>query len=102
MDIDVYEVLFKRKESTGYVFTDERGQPFDSFVLRLRLGHVQRRADMRRFGWHTFRHTFASHLVMRGVPLRRSAASTAARTVYCDGERTVAGNGEGVRARRRV
>lgn len=28
-----------------------------------------RRAKLRRIGWHVLRHTFASHLVMRGVPL---------------------------------
>jgi site-specific recombinase XerD len=25
---------------------------------------------LRRIGWHVARHTFASHLVMRGVPIR--------------------------------
>lgn len=33
------------------------------------LHRVCDRAKIRRIGWHTLRHTFASHLVMRGVPL---------------------------------
>ncbi len=31
---------------------------------------ICRHAGLRRFGWHVLRHTFASHLVMRGVPLK--------------------------------
>jgi site-specific recombinase XerD len=29
-----------------------------------------KRAKLRAFGWHTMRHTFCSHLAMRGVPVR--------------------------------
>ena len=34
------------------------------------LWRASKRADLRRVGWHVLRHTFASHLVMRGVALK--------------------------------
>jgi integrase len=69
MDIDVYEVLLARKKSTGYVFLNANGKPFDSQCLLRRLARVTHRAGLRNIGWHTLRHTFASHLAMRGVPM---------------------------------
>jgi integrase len=69
MDIDVYEILHARKASTGYVFLSERNKPFDGQLLKRRLARVCYRAGLRKVGWHTLRHTFASHLVMRGVPM---------------------------------
>jgi hypothetical protein len=30
---------------------------------------VLKKAELRHIGWHTLRHTFASHLATRGVPL---------------------------------
>lgn len=69
MEIDVYEILLQRKKSTGYVFLNERKQPFDAQCLKRRLARVRRRAGLRSIGWHTLRHTFASQLVMRGVPM---------------------------------
>jgi integrase len=34
------------------------------------LWNACKRAGIRRIGWHVLRHTFASHLAMKGVPLR--------------------------------
>lgn len=37
---------------------------------RTGLLEAARQADLRPIGWHTLRHTFASHLVMRGAVLK--------------------------------
>jgi integrase len=69
MDADVYETLFKRKKDTGYVFLDAKKRPFEAHGLERELREVRYRAGLRPHGWHTLRHTFASQLAMRGVPL---------------------------------
>jgi integrase len=69
MDADVYEALFRRKQHVGYVFVDVDGRPFQHRLLSLRLKRVSQRAGLRKIGWHTLRHTFASHLAMKGVPI---------------------------------
>lgn len=69
LDSDLYEMLHKRKKSTGYVFLDIDGQPFDNKRLTRRLANACRGAGLRAIGWHTLRHTFASHLAMKGVPM---------------------------------
>jgi len=68
MDIDLYETLFKRRQSTGYVFWDD-GRPFAPHRLLRELREVRYKAGLRPLGWHTLRHTFASHLAMKGAPL---------------------------------
>jgi len=69
MDTDLYEILFKRKKSTGYVFLDDDGSPFDHKRLARRLAVVCKKAGLRHITWHTLRHTFGSHLAMRGAPM---------------------------------
>jgi integrase len=69
LDVDVYEVLYRRKKSMGYVFLDTDGESFDSQRIIRRLRDVREKAGLRKFNWHTLRHTFASQLAMRGAPL---------------------------------
>lgn len=69
IDIDVYEMLLKRKRDTGYVFLDKDGKPLATHNLIRKIRAVRNEAGLRPFGWHTLRHTFASHLAMLGVPL---------------------------------
>lgn len=53
-----------------YVFCNEAGQRFTPDECKHPLARACRRAGLRAIGWHVLRHTFASHLVMRGVPLK--------------------------------
>lgn len=66
---DVYQMLFKRKRDTGYVFLDKGEKPLATHNLIRKIREVRYEAGLRPLGWHMLRHTFASHLVMRGVPL---------------------------------
>lgn len=69
LDSEVHALLLRRARDKGYVFTHAKGQPFDRSRLHQVLRDVCDEAGLRKIGWHTLRHTFASHLVMRGVPL---------------------------------
>lgn len=50
-----------------WVFCDVDGRPFTRSDLRRKLERCLARAGMRRIHPHVLRHTFASHLIMRGV-----------------------------------
>ncbi len=52
------------------VFCDEAGRMLRKSVCKWPLWTACRRAGLRRIGWHTLRHTFASHLVMRRAPIK--------------------------------
>jgi integrase len=69
LDADLYEILYRKRKPTGYVFTNTNGQPFNHSSLTYHCEVLCKRAGLRRITWHTLRHTFASHLAMKGVPL---------------------------------
>lgn len=60
----VWPALLRRQGETRSRARSEKGcwHAIDRAAKRARLADV---------GWHTLRHTYASHLVMRGVPLRQ-------------------------------
>lgn len=53
-----------------YVFCGADGRPWTRGELDSRLSRSYKRAKLRKVGWHTLRHTFCSHLAMRGAPAR--------------------------------
>lgn len=52
------------------VFSDLDGKMLDKGECKWPLWRSAKKAGLRRVGWHVLRHTFSSHLVMRGVPLK--------------------------------
>ncbi len=69
MTTEVRESLETRRKPDGYVFLDADGKPFNHKRLARRLEAVIGRAELKHFGWHVLRHTFASRLSELGAPI---------------------------------
>lgn len=63
-------ILSERHQRGPYVWCHEDGAPWDENGMRVQLDRAIREARLLPlFGWHVLRHTFASQLVLAGVPL---------------------------------
>ncbi len=69
MSGSVRETLYPMRKSEGLVFPDSRSNPLKQYVCIKKLRSICKKANLRRIGWHTLRHTFASHLAQRGANL---------------------------------
>ncbi len=68
---DAIEALAAHRHQRGpLVFCDAEGKALTAGLLAWPLKRALKRAGLREIGWHVLRHTFASHLAMRGVPLK--------------------------------
>jgi integrase len=59
-----------RRTSRSIVFPGPSGTPLTANACRRPLWRACESAKVRPIGWHVLRHTFASHLAMRGAPLK--------------------------------
>ncbi len=65
---DVVELLKRRQREEGFVFGVD-GQMFEGRVLNRKIAVGCNLARLRVVTCHVLRHTFASHLAMKGVPI---------------------------------
>ena len=64
---EVCEVLKSRIRKNNFIFSKEGGEPLNSVLCLRWLHSACEKAGLRKIGWHTLRHTFASQLAQRGV-----------------------------------
>jgi integrase len=70
LDVDLYEVLFRRRRNAGYVFLNPfREAPFTAHRLEEDLRIACKAANIRNVGWHGLRHTFATQISLTRTPI---------------------------------
>ena len=69
MTAPVHDVFYRLRKKEGLVFARSQGDPLEHRVCLKKLYSLCKKAGLRRIGWHTLRHTFASHLAQAGANL---------------------------------
>ena len=67
---DLRETLLGARRGEGLVFPNDDGEPWNPDAAARALHRRCARANVRPIGWHILRHTFASHLAIKGISLR--------------------------------
>jgi len=67
---DATQALKAHRHLREFVFSHSDGKILSRFNCKWPLWRACKKAGLRRIGWHTLRHTFASHLIMKGVPIK--------------------------------
>ncbi len=65
----VVELLARLPRTNELVFPTPRGRMMDPASKTSYLHRFCRRADLRPFGWHVFRHTYATRMAAAGTPV---------------------------------
>lgn len=65
---DLYSELYQVREIKGYVFK-YRKKHLKNDLCRNELFRICDKAGLRKISWHPLRHSFASHLAMKGAPM---------------------------------
>ncbi len=63
--------LTRLNKSKGFIFHLRNEGPMNDKAPTPAITRMCKRAGIRRIGWHTLRHTFASHLAMKGVSIQK-------------------------------
>lgn len=63
------EMLNKRDNKKGFIFWTKLDLPLSTNNCSLKIGKICDQAGLKRFGWHTLRHTFATQLASNNVPI---------------------------------
>jgi integrase len=61
----IINMLDERNKCGKYIFYDKAGFPLSYDVCRHKLHSICKQSGLRKIGWHTLRHSFASHLTAK-------------------------------------